>query len=97
MSSATNLDHITISALYWEARASFHRLFDFLQPPVEVRTSLPDDFGRLKVLVENMGAHRRGMASLDYRLREAESVREMLKGLMMDLNTTLEEGGLLLA
>jgi hypothetical protein len=83
------LDQITIAALYWESVATFNRLFDNFKE--DSPDTLPDDFGRLKVWAENVAAHRRGFMSLDHRLREAASVKEMVKDLLMDLNSVLEE------
>jgi hypothetical protein len=54
-------------------------------------SSLADDFGRLQVCAENVAAHRRGVISLDHRLREASSIRESVQDLLTDLNTVLVE------
>ncbi|KAI5792247.1 hypothetical protein FPQ18DRAFT_378468 [Pyronema domesticum] len=89
MSSGTELDQITIAALYWESVATFNRLFDHFKE--DSPDTLPNDFGRLKVWAENVAAHRRGFMSLDHRLREASSVKEMVKDLLMNLNSVLEE------
>lgn len=92
MSSKIELNQITIAALYWEAVASCRRLFNFFGESPESPTSLADDFGRLKVWAENVGAHRHGTTlSLDHRVREVSSLKEMAKDLLMDLNTILEE------
>jgi hypothetical protein len=88
------LDQITIAALYWEAVATFGRLFEFYAKSTEQDTpaTLTDSFGRLKVWAENVGAHRRGTMGLDHRLREASSIKVMAKDLLVDLNSVLEEG-----
>jgi hypothetical protein len=92
MSSPKVVDLITIHALYWEAIASFQQLFHFFDNSTEdVPDTLADDFGRLKVWAENVGAHRRGNLGLDHRLREASSVKESAKSLLKDLNDVLEE------
>jgi hypothetical protein len=91
MASEIALDHITITALYWESIKSFNRLLDFLGSSKDAASTLPDDFGRLKVWAENVAAHRNGTLSLDHHLREALSVKESVKDLLMDLNTVLEE------
>jgi hypothetical protein len=68
------------------------RLFDsFETREVVTPSTLNDDFGRLKVWAENVGAHRKGTLGLDHRLREASSVKEMAKDLLKDLNDVLEE------
>jgi hypothetical protein len=92
MSSCIPLAQIKIHALYWQSISSFQRLLEFFTKTDNVPASLPDDFGRLKVWAENVGAHRRGSnASLDHRLREATSVRDSVKGLLVNLNDVLEE------
>lgn len=64
---------------------------DFLGASEDAVSTLPDDFGRLKVWAENVAAHCNGTLSLDHRLREALWVKEMVKDLLVDLNTVLEE------
>jgi hypothetical protein len=91
MSFEIALDQITIAALYWESVATFNRLFDTFKALQDPPDTLPDDFGRLRVWAENAAAHRRGVMSLDHRLREASSVKEMVKDLLMELNNVLEE------
>lgn len=86
-----SLAEIKIFALYWQSIASFHRLLDHFAEPADLPATLPDDFGRLKVWAENVGAHRRGKTSLDHRLREASSVRDSVKDLLVDLNDLLKE------
>ncbi|KAI5792835.1 hypothetical protein FPQ18DRAFT_378220 [Pyronema domesticum] len=73
-------------------KASFQQLFHFFDNSTEdVPDILADDFDRLKVWAENVGAHRRGTLGLDHRLREASSVKESAKSLLKDLNDVLEE------
>ncbi|KAI5788617.1 hypothetical protein FPQ18DRAFT_379732 [Pyronema domesticum] len=91
ISSEIALDQITIAALYWESVATFNRLFDNFKALQDPPDTLPDDFGRLGVWTENAAAHRRGVMLLDHLLREALSVKEMVKGLLMELNNVLEE------
>lgn len=91
MSSGIALDPITIMALIWQSVASFNRILDHFEWSQDPSDTLPDDFGRLKVWTENVAAHRRGVMSLDHRLGEGSSVKEMVKGFLMELNSLLEE------
>lgn len=80
-----------VFALYWEAIGTFQRLFaSFEIPRVDTPSTLNDDFGRLRVWAENVGAYRKGTLGLDHRLREAFSVKDMAKDLLKDLNDVLE-------
>ncbi|KAI5789276.1 hypothetical protein FPQ18DRAFT_403484 [Pyronema domesticum] len=89
MSSEMTLDHITIAALYWESVAAFNRLLDhFNKSSHNPPDTLPDDCGWLRGWAENAAAHRRGVISLDH---QALSVKESVKGLMMELNNIREE------
>ena len=56
---------------------------------------IQDECGRFKVWAENVGAHRTGHLSLDYRLREATRVKQLVVELLKDLTTALQDGLLL--
>jgi hypothetical protein len=47
--------------------------------------------GRFRLWVGNMGAHRRGRASLDYKLREASHIRDRVIELLQNLEVVLRE------
>jgi hypothetical protein len=47
--------------------------------------------GRFRLWVGNMGAHRRGRASLDYKLREASHIRDRVIELLKNLEDVLRE------
>lgn len=51
-----------------------------------------DLFGRFNVWAGNIGAGQQGQASLDFRLREASSVKERVVGLLRSLLESLEDG-----
>ena len=51
-----------------------------------------DLFGRFNVWAGNIGAGQRGQASLDFRLREATSIREHVVGTLQYLLESLEDG-----
>lgn len=56
--------------------------------------AINDALGRFRLWVGNIGAHRRGRSSLDYRLREASHIKyrviELLQNLQSVLHETLE-------
>ena len=51
-----------------------------------------DELGRFRVWLGNVGAHRFGRVSLDYRLREAASMRDSVLELLKDLEDNIREG-----
>jgi hypothetical protein len=51
-----------------------------------------DEFGRFKVWSSNIGAHRSGRSSLDYRLRDASHIQKRVLELLGDLSQSLDEG-----
>lgn len=46
---------------------------------------------RFGLWANNLGLHHRGHSSLDYRLREAAALQDIIGGLLDDLKTNLEE------
>lgn len=77
--------------------AAFNRLCELLQPSCsllgdELRlSSVNDELGRFKVWVGNIGALRKGPASLDSRLQAASHAREQVFKALVDLNISLDE------
>ena len=53
--------------------------------------NIKDEQTRFKVWAGNIGAHRLGMSSLDYRLRDASHIRKQIFRLLDDLSTLLED------
>jgi hypothetical protein len=53
-----------------------------------------DELGRFRIWSGNIGAHRKGRSSLDYRLRDASHISRRVIGLLQDLNQTLRDGKL---
>ena len=51
-----------------------------------------DELGRFRVWLGNVGAHRSGRISLDYRLREAANMRDSVLELLTDLGDNIREG-----
>lgn len=54
-------------------------------PDPGFQLQMVDEFARFKVWVGNIGAHRTGMSSLDYRLRDASHIRKQIINLLEDL------------
>ncbi|KAF8536959.1 hypothetical protein BDD12DRAFT_746554, partial [Trichophaea hybrida] len=59
-----------------------------------IAPSVREDYGRLRVWAENVGAHRTGRVSLDHRLREATRMKNMVLDLLEDLQSALQDVGL---
>ncbi|KAH0545417.1 hypothetical protein FGG08_000558 [Glutinoglossum americanum] len=78
-------------------RESFYHLCSLLTEPECVfidqisHSAVMDELGRFGVWVGNIGALQDGPSSLDYRLREASHIRQMVLKLLGDLNDTLQE------
>lgn len=53
--------------------------------------TIHDCLGRYRLWVGNIGAHRRGRGSLDYKLREASHIRDRVIELLVNLKTVLKE------
>ena len=51
-----------------------------------------DEIGRFRVWLGNVGAHRLGRVSLDYRLRDALHMRESVLDLLKDQDDNIHEG-----
>lgn len=56
------------------------------------RQKLLDEFARFKLWTGNIGAHRRGRSSLDWRLRDASHLRDLVISLLTDLKGALHDG-----
>ncbi|KAI1383486.1 uncharacterized protein F4822DRAFT_79220 [Hypoxylon trugodes] len=51
---------------------------------------ITDEFARFKVWSSNIGAHRIGKSSLDYRLRDASHLQKQVENLLTDLSNSLK-------
>ena len=79
---------------------SFDRLCDiarntpavFLSRNDTTESLVHDEVGRFRVWLGNVGAHRLGRVSLDYRLRDAVHMRESVLELLKDLEDNIHEG-----
>ncbi|KAJ2989830.1 hypothetical protein NUW58_g3267 [Xylaria curta] len=56
-----------------------------------VREKLLDEFARFKLWAGNIGAHRKGRSSLDWRLRDASHLRGLVVNLLTDLKSALND------
>ncbi|GAB1314686.1 hypothetical protein MFIFM68171_04896 [Madurella fahalii] len=52
---------------------------------------IADQLARFKVWAGNIGAHRAGTSSLDYRLRDASNIRKQVVSLLTDLEDSLRD------
>ena len=75
---------------------SFNHLLALIKESSFASTEVPsilweDELGRLRVWVENIGAHQKGQASLDFRLRDASHISKLIIRLLNGLKTTIED------
>jgi hypothetical protein len=54
-------------------------------------TNVQDQFSRFKLWVGNLGAHRTGQSSLEYRLRDASHIKSQVQRLLTHLNEALHD------
>lgn len=54
-------------------------------------SDIGDEHGRFRIWSGNIGAHRGGRSSLDYRLRDASHIRQRVISLLQDLTETLQD------
>ena len=61
--------------------------------PIELHSigEWQDEMGRLRMWAANIGAHRVGQPSLDFRLRDSSHIREQIIGLLNDVLRRLED------
>ena len=67
------------------------------QPQPFSLTTVNDQLARFKIWAGNIGAHRKGRSSLDYRLREASHIRDQVVRLLGDLLDAFQDGELTLS
>lgn len=90
----------TIAARCGACSSSFHELSSTIHGMSsnshyheQISESLvQDELGRFRVWLANVGAHRSGRVSLDYRLREASHMRQSVLELLDDLKENLSDG-----
>jgi hypothetical protein len=69
-----------------------HDIFDKTGDGIDPYKNLRNELDRIKGWSETNSAHRQGPTSLDYRLRDAPKVKDIILNLLVDLNNALEEG-----
>ena len=77
----------TFSALLVTLNDRSYQFQDQIQPE-----DVKDEFGRFRIWSGNIGAHRIGRSSLDYRLRDASHIRQRVVSLLDDLKEILQDG-----
>ena len=87
----------SISAILIPCLKSFNQLQEQVERPdygrgTEVSSaSWGDELGRVRVWAANIGAHRIGQSSLDFRLRDASHISTQITKLLRDLKRTLDD------
>lgn len=94
--SVCEKDTIPISTVYEVCLRSFRTLCTAVEKdasgPNPQSVQLYDDLGRFRVWAANIGAHRHGKSSLDYRLQEASHLKVKIKDFLRELDETLRKG-----
>ena len=65
---------------------------EYSGPDQAAVVQLGDDYRRFRLWSANIGAHRNGRSSLEYRLRDSSHLRTHITKLLMTLNESLEQG-----
>ena len=99
---ALNASNCAIAALCGRCSRAFHQLCSALRSTPEdlsyydqvPESAVQDELGRFRVWLGNVGAHRHGRISLDYRLREAAHMRESVLEFLKELEANLTESRL---
>jgi hypothetical protein len=80
-------EHVEQCLQSFQATLSNQTLF----PLTAARLQFQDEFARFKLWSGNIGAHRKGRSSLDWRLRDASHLRGLVINLLVDLNEALRD------
>lgn len=88
-----DLSNGPISRAVLDCLDSFRRLMSMRKEPAAhaVLPKIRDEETRFKVWSGNIGAHKEGRSSLDYRLRDASHLQAQVIGLLAELTTLLED------
>ncbi|KAH7380244.1 hypothetical protein DE146DRAFT_624784, partial [Phaeosphaeria sp. MPI-PUGE-AT-0046c] len=96
--SLTKLGDVSLIATHVQnCLEGFHCVCnEFIKADRAIRNKVPpgaihDALGRFRLWVGNIGAHRTGRASLDYKLREASHIRDRVIELLQNLESVLRE------
>lgn len=55
------------------------------------QAKLQHEYERFSLWTDNLGLHHRGHSSLDYRLRDSDSLRDFIQALLDDLLSALDQ------
>ena len=90
-----SIEKVSIASQCVHCKNSFDKLLENPQISNDqaITQRLLNEFGRFKIWAGNVGAHRTGRVSLDYRLQEASHIHKELAKLLGQLNGALEKGG----
>ncbi|CAF9904963.1 MAG: hypothetical protein HETSPECPRED_004835 [Heterodermia speciosa] len=95
---ATSISSLIRSCLQtYESLIKDLRGSNFAHEDARICVLWEDQLGRLRVWTANIGAHQTGPSSLDYRLRDASHIRQLLVKLLEDLSQTLKDVQYLIA
>ncbi|RYP19184.1 hypothetical protein DL765_003499 [Monosporascus sp. GIB2] len=75
----------------FESIASAHPGMQLDESREKIITAINDELARFKLWSGNIGAHRAGRSSLDYRLRDSSRLREQVAKLLDELTQSLDE------
>src|SRR5271169_3814075 len=83
-----------IATLSLNCQGNFEELCDALwNTKAELSaSSVEDELGRFRLWANNIGAAKKGQASLDYRLRDVTYLHQNVMSLLEDLEKTLKKG-----
>jgi len=99
------MDERMIVQIAGECTQSFNRLINLVEGLEELPQHLSrskgqltmvqsarDEYGRLRVWIESVGADRSDRLSLDFRLQDSTRVKKAVTGLLEDLRVALDDG-----
>jgi hypothetical protein len=87
---------LTISSQVLASHAAYEGLLKCLRDSTERHSGLLDglsyQFDRFKMWIGNIGAHKQGQNSLDFRLRDASHIRKTINDMLASLLSVLLDG-----
>ncbi|KAI1741245.1 hypothetical protein F4680DRAFT_416205 [Xylaria scruposa] len=84
-------DRVAKSLAVFEAIKTFETLIEPSDSQFVWAQTISDQFSKFKLWAGNIGAHRTGRSSLDYRLRDSSHLHTQVMRLLDDINTSLNE------
>ncbi|KAJ8129160.1 hypothetical protein O1611_g4472 [Lasiodiplodia mahajangana] len=80
-----------ISGYVVQCLQDFQTALKFSSPHDTAHQNLLDEFARFRLWTGNIGAHRKGRSSLDWRLRDASHLRDLVVNLLTEMKNALHE------